>query len=87
VIERNSDELAAELIAKLKTSARTADLRKVPVDDLRRGIQEILQHLGERLLTKTNQDIERRYFEIGGRRASQGVALSDFCWSIVLTKE
>jgi hypothetical protein len=87
VIERHSDELAAELIAKLQTSSRTTDLRKVPVEELRRGIQEILRHLGEWLLTKTSHDIEQRYLEIGGRRASQGVALSDFCWSIVLTKE
>jgi hypothetical protein len=36
---------------------------------------------------KTRHDIEQRYFEVGGRRASPGVALSDFCWSIVLTKE
>ncbi len=86
VIERHSDELAAELIAKLETSSRTADLGKVPVEELRRGIQEILRHLGEWLLTKTGQDIEKRYFEIGERRASQGVALSDLCWAIVLTK-
>src|SRR5258708_40245849 len=87
VIERHSDELAAELIANLQPSSRTTDLRKVPVEELRRGIQEILRHLGEWLLTKTSHDIEQRYLEIGGRRASQGVALSDFCWSIVLTKE
>ncbi len=86
VIERHSDELAAELIAKLETSSRTADLGKVPVEELRRGFQEILRHLGEWLLTKTGQDIEKRYFEIGERRASQGVALSDLCWAIVLTK-
>jgi hypothetical protein len=86
VIERHSDELTAELIAKLETSSRTTDLRKVPVEELRRGIQEILRHLGEWLLTKTGHDIEQRYFEIGGRRASQGVALSDLCWAITLTK-
>jgi hypothetical protein len=45
VIERHSDEFAAELIAKLETSSRTTDLRKVPVDELRQGIQEILRHL------------------------------------------
>ena len=87
VIERHSDELATELTAKLETSSRTSDLRKVPVEELRRGIQEILRHLGEWLLTKTGHDIEKRYFEIGARRASQGVALSDFCWSILLTKK
>jgi hypothetical protein len=86
MIERHSDELAADLIATLETSSRTTDLRKVPVEELRRGIQEILRHLGEWLLTKTGHDIEQRYFEIGRRRASQGVALSDLCWAITLTK-
>jgi len=87
VIERHSDELAAELIAKLETSSRATDLRRVPVEELRRGILEIFRHLGEWLLTKTGHDIEQCYFEIGERRASQGIALSDFCWSILLTKK
>src|SRR5258707_14249392 len=86
VIERHSDELAAELTAKLETSSRTADLRKVPVEELRREIQEILRHLGEWLLIKTGHDIKQRYFEIGGRRASQRVALSDICWAVALPK-
>jgi hypothetical protein len=87
LIERHSDELVAELVAKLRTSPRTSDMRKVPVQELRLRMQEILRHLSEWLLTKTGHDIEQRYLEIGERRASQGVALSDFCWAIVLTKE
>jgi hypothetical protein len=62
VIERHSDELAAELVTKLGTSPRTADLRKGPVNELRRQIEEILQHLSEWLLTKTGDDIEQRFF-------------------------
>lgn len=46
-----------------------------------------MQHLSEWLLTKTAYDIERRYLELGERRASQGVVLSDFCWAIAVTKE
>jgi hypothetical protein len=87
LIEHHSDELAAELTAKLETSSRTTELRKVPVEELRQHIQEILRHFGEWLLTKTSHDIEQRYFEIGERRASQGVALSDFCWAMVVTKD
>lgn len=86
LIEHHSKELAAELVAKFETSSRTLELRKVPVEELRRHIQEILQHFGEWMLTKTSGDIERRYVEIGERRASQGVALSDFCWAVVVTK-
>src|SRR6202161_2036851 len=87
LIEHHSDALAGELVVKLETSSRTADLRKVPIDELRQRLQEILRHLSEWLITKTGHDIEQRYFEIGERRASQGVALSDFCWAIVMTKE
>ena len=87
LIEHHSDALAGELVMKFETSTRTADLRKVPIEELRQRLQEILRHLSEWLLTKTGHDIEKRYFEIGERRASQGVALSDFCWSIVLIKE
>jgi hypothetical protein len=87
VIERHSTELAAELVTKLGTSPRTTDLRKVPVDELRRQIEELLQHLTEWLLTKTGRDIEQRFLELGERRASQGVTLSDFCWAIAVIKE
>jgi hypothetical protein len=87
VIERHSTDLATELVAKLGTSPRSTDLRKVPVDELRRQIEEILQHLSEWLLTKTGDDIEQRFFELGERRASQGVTLSDFCWAIAVIKE
>jgi hypothetical protein len=87
LIENHSDELTETLIVKLETSARTADLRKVPEEELRGRIREILQHLNEWLLTKTGRDIENHYREIGERRAAQGVALSDFCWGIILTKE
>jgi hypothetical protein len=87
VIERHSTELAAELVTKLGSSPRTTDLNKVPVDELRRQIEEILQHLSEWLLTKTGDDIEQRFFELGERRASQGVTLSDLCWAIAVIKE
>jgi hypothetical protein len=87
LIESHSEELTDSLVAKFQVSARTADLRKVPIQELRGRIREILQHLNEWLLTKTGRDIEQHYRELGERRAMQGVALSDFCWSVILTKE
>lgn len=87
LIENHSEELTETLIARLEASARTADLRKVPAEELRGRIHEILHHLNEWLLTKTGRDVEIHYREIGERRAAQNVALSDFCWGISLTKE
>ncbi len=87
LIENHSDELAAGLLVKFQHSPRTQDFSKVPAQELRERVHEILHHLSEWLLQKKETDIERRYREIGARRAAQRVSLSDYCWAIVLTKE
>src|SRR3989442_15693964 len=87
LIENHSDELAKDLIEKLQTSARTSDMQKVLEAELRSRIHEILQHLGEWLLTKTGSDIETPFRALGARPAAHGVSLADFSWAIVLTKE
>jgi hypothetical protein len=73
--------------------SRNSEHRRVPPTCAKsrstnwRQIEEILQHLSEWLLTKTGDDIEQRFFELGERRASQGVTLSDPCWAIAVIKE
>jgi hypothetical protein len=87
LIERHSEELASELTHKLQTSSKTTDLRKVPLSELHHRTHEILMNLSEWLLARSGADIQRRYFELGAKRAAQGVSLSHYCWGIVLTKE
>lgn len=87
LIEDHSDELAEGLLNKFQTSSLTEDLRKVPAQELRDRAFEILHNLGEWLLYKRQDEIKLRYRELGARRASQNVSLSDYCWAIVLTKE
>jgi hypothetical protein len=87
LIENHSEEVTDSLIDSLTSSVHTADLRKVPAEELRLRLNEILGELNSWLLTKSAHDIELRYRQIGERRAAQGVSLSDFCWGIVLTKE
>ena len=87
LIEDNSEDLTEELLAKYYASPRTADLRKVPQQELRERSHQILRHLSDWLLSKSSPDIELRYREIGGLRASQGASLADVIWGIVLMKE
>jgi hypothetical protein len=87
LIEDHSDELVEELLKKFQQSARTQDFSKVPAQELRDRVHEILRHLGEWLLQKKEGEVEIRYREIGARRAAQNVSLSDYCWAMVLTKE
>ena len=86
LIEAHSQPLSEGLLKKLLTSERTADLRKVPEKELEERTYEIYRNLSDWLLNKTEADIERRYTEIGQRRAQQGVAFSHFLWAIVATK-
>jgi hypothetical protein len=87
LIETHSQALAAALLSRVQESDQTHDYRKVPPEELKERVYEIYRHLGDWLLGKTEFDIERRYMEIGARRARQRVPFSQVAMTIVLTKE
>ncbi len=87
LIETHSDSLATSLLLKVQHSELTQGYRNVPSEELRQRVYDIYHHMGEWLLGRSTFDIEKRYIEIGSRRAEQKVPLSDVVWTIVLTKE
>jgi len=87
LIESHSDQLARGLMHKFETSEKCSDLRKVPREELHARSHEIYRNLSDWLMHKTEGEVERRYLEIGERRASQGVSLSHYIWAIAATKE
>jgi len=87
LIETHSETLAVGLLAKVRNSRRLEAYDKVPPEEMQQRVYEIYRHLGEWLLGRRESDLERRYAEIGARRAAQGVPLSQLTWAIILTKE
>ena len=88
LIEDHSQALAASLLDRVQNSEATPDYEKnVPPEELKERVFEIYRHLGDWLVTKEEPDVETKYLEIGARRASQHVPLSQLVWAIVLTKE
>lgn len=87
LIETHADTLAANLEAKVISSAEISHFGNVPNHELRERVYEIYRHLGDWLLGKNQGDIEHRYREIGARRSTQNVPLSEVIQVIVLTKE
>ena len=85
LVETHSDALAAGLLEKTKISPLLPDYNNVPPEDLRQQVREIYRHLAE-WLGKSELDIEKRYLEVGVKRAKQGVPLSQLIWAIILTK-
>ncbi|MFZ0292215.1 MAG: hypothetical protein WAL52_01330 [Candidatus Sulfotelmatobacter sp.] len=87
LIETHADTLAAGLEKKVMSSPSVKSFRTIPAHDLQERVYEIYRHLGEWLLGKNQADIERRYREIGARRARQNVPLAEVIQVIVFTKE
>jgi hypothetical protein len=86
LIESHAQELADSLVKKLHTSDRTPAYRNIPEQDLRTAVLDVYTNFGEWLLTKTESDVEFRYRELGMKRASQGVPLSQFVASMFMTQ-
>jgi len=76
MIETRSEQLASSLMEKLSRDEPFADLAKVPPAELRQRVYEVYHNLSEWQISRTDQDIEKRYAEIGARRAGQKVPIS-----------
>ncbi len=87
LIETHSEQLASGLLKKLNLCNKCNEFTQVPQEEFKQRVSEIYQNLGEWLLGKGELEIDRRYREVGQRRALQGVPLSQLVWAIALTKE
>jgi hypothetical protein len=87
LIETHADALAETLESRIASSERCVDYARVSGDELKTLVGGIYGQLGQWLVTKTEEDIERRYTMIGTRRAEQCVPVSQLLWCIVLVKE
>ena len=87
LIEAHSEQLSRGLTEKVWNCPRCSDLNKIPADEFQARTQEIYRNLSDWLLYKTEAEVERRYTQLGARRAGQGVAFSHFVWAVTATKE
>ena len=87
LIESPVEQLSRELSEKAWNASQCSDLRKVPASELEARTREIYRNLCDWLLDKTETQVERRYTELGARRAQQGVSYSHVYWAITATKQ
>jgi len=87
LIETHADSLVETLEARIARSERCEDYRRVSAVELKRLVSGIYGQLGQWLVAKTEEDIERRYTMIGSRRAEEGIPVSQVLWCIMLVKE
>lgn len=79
--------MASGLLDEIARDPQAAGyLDKVPSAELWKRVHEIYRHLGEWLEEPIGGAVERRYREIGARRAQQGLELSKLLYVILATK-
>jgi len=87
LIETHAEALAETLEAKIANSERCATYCQVSSGELKKLVTAVYGHLGQWLVTKTEEDIERAYMMLGIRRAEQCIPVSQLLWCMVLMKE
>jgi len=87
LIETHANALALSLSEKVRASNELRDYHKILDYELNARVYEIYHQLGDWLLERKEEDIERRYTAIGSRRSTQGIPLSQVIRAIVLTKQ
>ena len=87
LIEMHSDRLAETMLMKLQSCEKCPTFKNVPREEFRQRVYEVYEHLGEWLTSKKEEDVARRYTEIGVQRKRQGVVLSELMYAIILTRE
>ncbi len=87
LIETHADRLAKGLFMRLQDCDKCPAFKNVSAQEFEQRVYEVYDHLGEWLLGKKEEDIARRYTEIGRRREAQAVSLSQLIYAIMLTRE
>lgn len=86
-IENNCDELAEGLLEKLNRSERTKAFHRIPPAELKHDIRDLYANLTDWLISKTEQDVEKRFLGIGERRRKQEIPLSELTWALLASKD
>jgi hypothetical protein len=88
MMQSNSVTMSEELVQKIRSSEKCRELLlRVPESDQKQYAREIYRDLTEWLSSETDSIIERRYFDLGAHRASQGVPLSQILWAVSISRE
>jgi hypothetical protein len=87
LIELHAEPLAEALEARIASSGRCKTYSRVSGGELKSLVSDIYAHLGQWLVSRTEEEIAQRYTMIGVRRAEQSIPASELLWCIVLVKE
>jgi|SRR6185436_8741147 hypothetical protein len=87
LVKCQSEKISDDLFRRFATTAKYADLQKIPSTQLRFQALHLCRHYVEWASEANDQELEERYVRLGVDRQSQGVALSHLIAALHLNRD
>ncbi|MFZ1008730.1 MAG: hypothetical protein WAN65_17970 [Candidatus Sulfotelmatobacter sp.] len=87
-LRANADSMSERLLEKIRNSGSCRNLLlRVPAEEHKQYSLNVYLDLVEWLASESTLAIESRYWELGIRRAQQGVPVSQLFWAVCIARE
>lgn len=87
IIEEHAEDITRSLLSQLLSDDRAAALRRVPSDEMHRRVYDVYHNLGRWLGDKSEEAIAHNYTELGRKRFSEGIPLSQVVFALIRVKD
>ncbi len=86
MIEDHADELFRGLLDDLQSNPRTPSYHRLNREELRTRLHDVYRNLGGWLSDTTEERVELVYGELGRKRRSEGIPVSEVVFALTLAK-
>ncbi len=80
------EDIAERVLRRVRRDSKLLEFGKVPEPELRERAREILQNLGNWLVSR-EEDLAQRYERLGRQRCEEGIPLHEVVYALQLLKE
>ena len=86
MIERQAEEIANRLIKDIQTNVYTETYHEMGQEELRHRILDVYRNLESWLTRKTDDEVRRKFMELGAARFEEHIPLSQIVYALMLTR-
>ncbi len=86
MVSEHWEEITARVLVRIRRDSKLLEFGKLPETSVRERAREILQNLGQWLISK-EEDLAGRYERVGRERFEEGIPLHEVVYSLQLLRE
>ena len=86
MISDHWEDIAERVLQRVRRDSKLLEFGKLPEPELRERAREILQNLGNWMVSR-EEDLGQRYEQLGRQRCEEGIPLHEVVYALHLLKE